>query len=88
MVRKPKTVDFCGAKITNEVSNVKSEELKHSEELIAENQNKEEMIKKGMYYYKDDSFILEHMEQNSSDFKTSIKVDEIKDFMKTILESN
>ncbi len=31
--------------ITNEVSNVKSEELKHSEELIAENQNKEEMIK-------------------------------------------
>lgn len=46
-----------------------------------------EMIQRGMYYFKDNTFILEHMENNTSDFKTSIKIDEIKEFIKTILEA-
>lgn len=46
-----------------------------------------EMIQKGMYYFKDNTFVLEHIENNTSDFKTSIKVDEIKEFIKTILET-
>ena len=45
------------------------------------------MIKNGMYYIKDDTFILEHMEKNTSDFRTSIKLDDIKEFIKQILES-
>lgn len=46
-----------------------------------------DMIQKGMYYFKDDKFIFEHMENNTSDFKTSIKINELKEFIKTILES-
>ena len=46
-----------------------------------------DMIQTGMYYLKDDKFIFEHMENNTSDFKTSIKIDELKEFIKTILES-
>ena len=47
-----------------------------------------EMIRRGMYYHKDDNFILEHIENNTSDFKISIKTEGIKQFLKTILEAN
>ena len=45
-----------------------------------------EMIKKGMYYYKEDTFVLENIENKTSDFKVSIKLDKIKYFLKSILE--
>jgi len=47
-----------------------------------------EMIRMGMYYHKDDTFFLEHVENNTSDFKISIKIEQIKQFLKTILEAN
>lgn len=47
-----------------------------------------EMVKQGMYYHKDDTFVLEHIENNASDFKISIKIEQIKQFLKTILEAN
>ena len=47
-----------------------------------------EMISRGMYYNKDDTFILEHIENNTSDFKISIKTDQIEQFLRTILEAN
>jgi len=47
-----------------------------------------EMISLGMYYHKDDTFFLEHVENNASDFKISIKTEQIKQFLKTILEAN
>jgi len=47
-----------------------------------------EMIRRGMYYNKDDNFILEHIENNTSDFKISIKTEGIKQFLKIILEAN
>ena len=47
-----------------------------------------EMISFGMYYHKDDTFFLEHVENNTSDFKISIKIEPMKQFLKTILEAN
>ena len=46
-----------------------------------------EMIKRGMYYHIDDNFVLEHIENDASDFKVSIKTEGIKQFLKTILEA-
>lgn len=46
------------------------------------------MIKNGMYYYKDDTFILENIENKTSDFRISTKIDEIKQFLKNILENS
>ena len=46
-----------------------------------------EMIRRGMYYHKDDTFILEHIENNTSDFKISIKTEGIEQFLKNILEA-
>lgn len=45
-----------------------------------------DMIKKGMYYYKEDTFVLENIENKTSDFKVSIKLDKITEFLKNILE--
>ena len=47
-----------------------------------------EMVRMGMYYHKDDTFFLEHIENDTSDFKISIKTEGIKQFLKTILETN
>lgn len=44
------------------------------------------MIKNGMYYYKDESFVLENIENNNSDFKVSIHLNNIIELLKTILE--
>lgn len=46
------------------------------------------MIKNGMYYYKEDTFILENIENKTSDFKISTKTDKIKLFLKNILENS
>ena len=46
-----------------------------------------EMISTGMYYFKENSFVLERIENNTSDFKVSITMEEIKEFIKNILES-
>ena len=40
-----------------------------------------------MYYFKENSFVLERIENNTSDFKVSITNEEIKEFIKNILES-
>lgn len=45
-----------------------------------------QMITKGMYYYKDDRFVLENIENNTSDFKISIKMDRMLEFLKINLE--
>ena len=45
-----------------------------------------DMITKGMYYFRDDSFVLENIENKTSDFKVSIKIDELKEFIKQIIE--
>ena len=45
------------------------------------------IVRKGMYYYKDDNFILEYLENNTSDFKVSIKIDKINEMLKNILEN-
>lgn len=47
-----------------------------------------DMINRGMYYYNEDTFVLEHIENNISDFKISIKTEKIKEFLKTVLEAN
>ena len=47
----------------------------------------QEMISMGMYYIKDNSFILEHTDKKTSGFKVSIKVDDLKEILVTILES-
>ena len=47
-----------------------------------------EMIRQGMYYSNDDNFVLEHVENDTSDFKVSIKNEGIRQFIKTILETN
>ena len=46
--------------------------------------NLKEMITKGMYYYNEDTFVLEN---NDNDFKVSINLDKIKEFIKNILET-
>lgn len=47
----------------------------------------QEMIKKGMYYFKEDNFVLEHVDKNGSDFKISINSNDLKQLLKSILES-
>lgn len=47
-------------------------------------ENLKEMIKKGMYYYKEDAFILENKD---NDFRVSINLEKIKEFLKSILET-
>lgn len=44
-----------------------------------------DMIKKGMYYYQEDTFILENIENKTSDFKVSINTNNIKRFLTGIL---
>jgi len=44
------------------------------------------MIKKGMYYFKEDTFILENIEDKTSDFRVSIKIDKIKELLKSIFQ--
>ena len=46
------------------------------------------MIIKGMYYFKEESFVFEHTEENASDFKISIKEEQLEQLLKTILEIN
>lgn len=46
------------------------------------------MITKGMYYFNEDTFILENIENKTSDFKISTKTEQIKQFLKNILETN
>lgn len=46
-----------------------------------------EMIKKGMYYYKDEQFVLEKIEGNTSDFRISIQTEKVKELLKNILET-
>lgn len=40
-----------------------------------------EIIKKGMYYFKDDKFVLEHIDNNICDFKISITIPDMYDFL-------
>ena len=47
-------------------------------------ENLKEMIKKGMYYYKEDTFILENKD---NDFRVSINLEKIQEFLKSILET-
>lgn len=47
----------------------------------------QEMISKGMYYTKENDFILEHIDNKNSDFKISISLEMIKSFLKEILEA-
>ena len=47
----------------------------------------QEMIHRGMYYIKDNTFILEHTDKKTSDFKVSINIEDLKQILKTILES-
>lgn len=47
-----------------------------------------DLIKRGMYYYKEDTFILENIENKVSDFKVSIAEDKIKLFLTKVLEAN
>ena len=46
------------------------------------------MIKNGMYYYKEDTFILENIENKTSDFKISTKTYKMELFLKNILENS
>ena len=41
-----------------------------------------------MYYYKEDSFVLENIEDKTSDFRVSISIDKIKSLLQNILETN
>ena len=41
-----------------------------------------------MYYYKENQFILENIENKVSDFKVSIDEDKIKVFLTKVLEAN
>ena len=45
-----------------------------------------EMINRGMYYYQDDKFILELVDNKISDFKVSIKIDKMINFLNDNLE--
>lgn len=44
-----------------------------------------EIVKKGMYYFEDDKFILENIENNISDFKLSIEINQIIKMLKEII---
>ena len=43
------------------------------------------LTKKGMYYYIEDNFIIENIDNFISDFKVSISIDKIKEFLTEIL---
>lgn len=45
-----------------------------------------EIVSKGMYYFKEDNFIIENIENTTSDFKVSISINNIKLFLKDNLE--
>lgn len=45
-----------------------------------------EIVSKGMYYFKEDNFIIENIENTTSDFKISISINNIKTFLKDNLE--
>lgn len=45
-----------------------------------------EIVSKGMYYFKEDNFIIENIENTTSDFKISISINNIKLFLKDNLE--
>ena len=45
-----------------------------------------EIVSKGMYYFKEDNFIIENIENTTSDFKVSISINNIKSFLKDNLE--
>ena len=46
-----------------------------------------EITTKGMYYFKEDKFILENIDNSVSDFKISIPIDKMLDFLKENLQS-
>ena len=46
-----------------------------------------EIVSKGMYYFKEDNFVLENIENTTSDFKISISINNIKSFLKDNLEN-
>jgi len=46
----------------------------------------EEMINRGMYYYQDNKFILELVDNKISDFKVSIEIDKMMNFLNDNLE--
>ncbi len=46
-----------------------------------------ELILNGMYYFKEDKFILENIIKNGSDFKVSIETDKLKEFLRIILQN-
>lgn len=47
----------------------------------------QEIIKRGMYYFKNEMFVLEHIDKNVNDFKVSISKDDLKNILKVILEN-
>ena len=44
-----------------------------------------ELLQRGMYYYNEDVFTIESIDNKVSDFKISIAIDKILDFLKNIL---
>lgn len=46
----------------------------------------QDMVKNGMYYFKDNIFVLEHVDKNVSDFKVSIEVSKLKSVLRIMLE--
>ena len=46
-----------------------------------------EITHKGMYYFENDNFIIENIENNLSDFKISINISAMHDFLKEILDT-
>ena len=67
---------------TNETKITKCGKISIPNDYLIE--NLKEMIKKGMYYYKEDAFILENKD---NDFRVSINLEKIKEFLKSILET-
>ena len=65
----------------DEENTVKWRNIKIPNEYLVE--KIKEIISKGMYYYKDDNFILD----NPGEFTLSIKITKIKHLLKTLLES-
>ena len=45
------------------------------------------IVLKGMYYFTDDSFVMEDIKDNTNDFKISISIDDILEFLKANLNS-
>ena len=46
-----------------------------------------EMVKKGMYYFLEDKFILENIDNNISDFKISVEIDKTIKYINDIINN-